>query len=83
MEIVFVESAFIHGYDEDDFLEVLAAHPLKMRSRRGLEGVYEVYGANRAGDHLHIAYRRRGNETIVFHMRRMSPREKRLYRKNR
>jgi hypothetical protein len=83
MEIVFFESAFTHGYDEEDFFEVLASHPLKMRSRRGLEGVYELYGTNGAGDYLHIAYRRRRDETVVFHMRRMSLREKQLYRRNR
>jgi hypothetical protein len=30
---------------------------------------------------LHIAYRRDEDREVVFHIRSMSPREKRLYRK--
>jgi len=33
-----------------------------------------------AGEHLHIAYRRDENQEVVFHMRAMSPREKRRFR---
>ena len=51
-----------------------------MRSRRGLKGVYEFYGRNYAGDYLHIAYRREKTREVVFHMRRMSVQEKRLFR---
>lgn len=40
--VVFVESAFKHGYEEEDFFEMLEARPLKFRSRRGLAGVYEL-----------------------------------------
>lgn len=61
---------------------MLESQPLKMRSRRGLEGVYELLGRNYAGDYLHIAYRRTHEQTAVFHMRRMSAREKQLYRKH-
>jgi hypothetical protein len=83
VEVVFAESAFRHGYEEEDFYEALEAGPLKLRSRRGLEGVYELYGRNYVGDYLHIAYRRDGERVVVFHMRRMSEREKRFYRGNR
>ena len=79
--VVFVESAFRHGYLEDDFFEVLETGPLKLRSRRGLKGIYELYGRNYTGEYLHIAYRRDGNQEVVFHMREMRPREKRRYRK--
>ena len=82
METVFVESAFRHGYDEDDFYEVLENLPLKLRSRRGLPGVYELYGCTYAGDYLHIVYRRERDRHIVFHVRRMSEREQRFYRRN-
>ena len=82
MERVFVESAFKHGYNAEDFYDVLESQPLKMRSRRGLEGVYELLGRNYAGDYLHIAYRREREQIVVFHMRRMSAREKKLYRKH-
>ena len=78
--VVFVESAFKHGYGEEDFFEVLEAGPLKVRSRRGLKEVYELYGKNYAGHYLHIAYRREADREVVFHMRAMSPREKQKYR---
>ena len=79
--VVFVESAFKHGYDEDDFFEVLDTGPLKLRSRRGLKNVYELYGRNYVGEYLHIAYRRDEDHEVVFHIRSMSPREKQWYRK--
>jgi hypothetical protein len=79
--VVFAESAFKHGYDEEDFFEVLESGPLKLRSRRGLEGVYELYGQNYAGDYLHIAYRREPEREVVFHMRAMSTRERHRYRR--
>jgi len=78
--VVFVESAFKHGYEEEDFFEVLEMGPIKLRSRRGLEGVYELYGRNLSGEYLHIAYRHEGDREVVFHMREMSRREKRWYR---
>lgn len=79
--IVFTDTAFRHGYAEDDFYEVLESGPVKMRSRRGLKDIYELYGRNYSGDYLHIAYRREKDREVVFHMRRMSLQEKRLYRR--
>ena len=81
--VVFVESAFKHGYEEEDFFEVLETGPLKFRSRRGLTGIYELYGRNYAGEYLHIAYRREPGGEVVFHIREMTPREKQRYRKSR
>ena len=81
--VIFVESAFQHGFEEADFYEVLETIPIKLRSRRGLSGVYELYGRNYAGEYLHIAYRREKERDVVFHMRGMTPREKRRYRRNR
>lgn len=81
--IVFLDSAFKHGYEKEDFYEVLASKRVKIRSRRGLANVYELYGRNHAGDYLHLAYRRQGGQTVVFHMRQMSPREKQMYRRHR
>jgi hypothetical protein len=74
--VVFAESAHKHGFQEEDFYEVLEAGSLKLRSQRGLEGIYELYGRNYAGEYLHIAYRREAGREVVFHMRAMSPREK-------
>ncbi len=77
--VVFTESAFRHGYCEDDFFEVLEAEPMKLRSRRGLRRIYELLGRNYAGDYLHIAYRGEPDREVVFHMRRMSAAERRYF----
>ena len=79
--VVFHESAFKHGYEEEDFFELLETSPVMMRSRRGLKGVYELYGRNFAGEYLHAAYRREAVRDVVFHIRAMSPREKRRHGK--
>jgi len=79
----FKQSAFKHGFKETDFYEVLASRPLKLRSRRGLAGIYELYSRNFAGAYLLIVYRRRGEERIVFHISKMTEREKRFYRRYR
>jgi hypothetical protein len=79
--VVFVESAFKHGYQEEDFFEMLETKPLKLRSRRGLKDVYELLGRNHVGEYLHVAYRREGDQEVVFHMRAMSSREKQTYRR--
>lgn len=79
--VVFLESAFKHGYNEEDFFEVLETGPLKLRSRRGLDGIYELLGRTHSGDYLHIAYRRQPERDVVFHMRGMSEGEKSMYRK--
>lgn len=81
--VSFVESAFRHGYDEADFFQVLEMGPLKLRSRRGLEGIYELLGRNFTGDYLHVAYRKEESQITVFHMRRMTAPEKRLYSRQR
>ena len=57
VEAVFAESAFHHGYSEQDFYELLAGRYLKIRSQRGLDDVYELLGQNLAGDNLHVVYR--------------------------
>ena len=83
MVVVFVENALKHGYQEEDFFEMLEARPLKLRSRRVLQGVYELLGRNYVGEYLHVAYRRDGDREVVFHVRAMSAREKQMYRNNR
>jgi len=57
--------------------EVLGTGPMKLRGRRGLDGVYELYGRNYAGEYLHIAYRREADREVVFHIRAMSPQKSR------
>ncbi len=80
---VFKASAFKHGYRESDFYEVLASRPIKRRSLRGVRDVYELFGQNLAREYLHILYRRSGEQITVFHMNRMTKRQKAYFRKHR
>jgi hypothetical protein len=54
VDVVFVSSAFRHGYTRQDFCELLAGRYLKIRSQRGLDDVYELLGRNLQGDYLHV-----------------------------
>ena len=54
---------------------------MKLRSRRGLDGIYELLGRTHTGEYLHIAYRREPEHDVVFHMRQMTANEKSRYRK--
>jgi len=82
-KVEFTESSFLHGYGESDFFEVLAGDYLKLRSQRGVPDVYELFGRNAAGDYLHVVYRIINEKglTRVFHMNRMTGRQKRRYRR--
>lgn len=79
--VIFAPSAFHHGYDVEDFYDLVANRPLKIRSQRGLNGVYELLGRNLAGDYLHIVYRVFVNGQLrVFHMNRMTDAQRRRHR---
>jgi hypothetical protein len=73
--VVFVESAFKHGYEERDFFELMETGTPEVALTARAGNVYELLGRNYAGEHLHVAYRREVDRDIVFHMRAMSPRE--------
>ena len=78
----FAASAFRHGYSAEDFYEVIAGRPLKIRSQRGLTDVYELLGRNLAGEYLHIVYRVLADGRLrVFHMNRMTDAQQRRYRR--
>ena len=82
MAVVFASSAFRHGYTKQDFYELLAGRYLKIRSQRGLEGVYELLGRNLSGDYLHVVYRVLPDKRFrVFHISRMSDKQKRRYQR--
>ena len=82
MEVIFATSAFHHGYAAEDFFEVVAGRPLKIRSQRGFDDVYELLGRNLAGDYLHIVYRVFADSRLrVFHMNRMTDAQKRRFRR--
>ena len=80
-EVEFADSAFRRGYEPEDFFELIAGPVLKTRSKRGLAGIYELYGRNSAGDYLHVAYRKLPGKVVVFNMMRMTPREKQMFRR--
>ena len=83
-EAVFTESAYRHGYNENDFYEVLLGQPLKIRSQRGLKNIYELLGQNLTGDYLHIVYRTLPNGQFrVFHINRMTTQQRRRYQRKR
>jgi len=54
---------------------------MKLRSRKGLKGIYELLGQNSTGDYIHAAYRRDGDWFTVFHMREMTSQERRRFKK--
>ena len=82
MDVVFASSAFRHGYTRQDFYELLAGRYLKIRSQRGLDDVYELLGRNLSGDYLHIVYRALPDGRLrVFHIGRMSEKQKRRYQR--
>ena len=77
-----VDVHIAHGYEEDDFFEVLASSPIKRRSQRGLADVYELFGRNLEGSYVHVVYRRAHGRAIVFHMHTMTNTQRRYYRKH-
>jgi hypothetical protein len=81
-EVTFAQSAFRHGYVEEDFYEVLAGRYLKIRSQRGIDDLYELLGQNLSGDYLHVVYRVMADGAFrVFHMGRMSENQKKRFRR--
>ncbi len=84
MKVVFAPSAFRHGYREEDFYGLLAGKYLKIRSQRGIEDVYELLGQNLQGDYLHFIYRVLPDGRFkVFHMSRMTEKQRRRYQRYR
>ena len=81
MEADFANSAFRHGYSEQDFYELLAADYIKIRSQRGLNDVYELLGRNLSGAYIHIVYRVLPDRRVrVFHMNSMTEAQKKRFR---
>ena len=84
---VFKDSAFKHGFDENDYQEALRNGNLVLRSRRGFRNVYEILGRNDAGSYLHVITRRfrqgANNIVIVFHMGLMCEADRERFRRAR
>jgi hypothetical protein len=82
VKVELADTAFRHGFQEEDFFEVLASNYIKLRSQRGIADVFELLGQNLAGDYLHIIYRVLSKEKAlrVFHMKRMTESQKRRFK---
>lgn len=81
-EVVFTESAFRHGYTEEDVLKLLQGRYARIRSQRGFPNVYEIFGRNAVGDYLHVIYRELPDKRwLVFHIMRMTEAHRRRYRR--
>ena len=81
-EVIFTESAFRHGYEEEDVFELLHGRYARIRSQRGFPDVYELFGRNAAGDYLHVIYRDLPDgRWSVFHIMRMTEAHKRRYKR--
>jgi len=80
--VIFAESAFRHGYTEEDVQELLQERYVRTQSQRGFPNVYELFGRNAAGDYLHVIYRELSDgRWRVFHVTRMTNAHRRRYRR--
>jgi hypothetical protein len=74
-EFYLTDSAYRHGYDEEDVAELLRGRHLIFRSRRGRQFGYEFLGRNQAGEYLLVVGRvvqSQGRRILrVFHIDRM------------
>jgi hypothetical protein len=82
-EFELTDSAYRHGFNDEDFAEVLRGRHLIVRCRRGKMIGYEVFGRNRGGAYLLAAGRvvqlPGRNVFRVFHLDRMSAAERRRF----
>lgn len=82
-KVDFADTAFRHGFHEEDFFELLSGRYIRLRSQRGLADVFELLGQNLAGDYLHVIYRTmaKENRLRVFHMNEMNENQKRRFKR--
>jgi hypothetical protein len=74
-EFELTDSAYRHGYEDEDVAELLRGRYLISRSRRGRQFGYEFLGRNEAGEYLLVVGRvvqLHGRKILrVFHIDRM------------
>jgi len=84
-EFELTDSAYRHGFNDEDFAEMLRRRHLLLRSRRGKWVGYEIFGRNRKGEYLLAAGRIVQSTGVtrfrVFHLNRMSPAERRRFQR--
>ena len=84
-ELELTDSAYRHGYNDEDVAEMLRGRHLVIRSRRGRLIGYEIFGRNRGGSYLLAAARvvQSGGDKVlrVFHVNRMTDAERRRFQR--
>lgn len=82
-ELELTDSAYRHGFNDEDVAELLRRKHLLIRSRRGRTAGYEIFGRNGAGAYLLVACRvvqSSGTKVLrVFHIDRMTDAERRRF----
>lgn len=85
-EFEFTDSAYRHGYNDEDFADMLRRPRLVIRSRRGRMTGYEIFGRTRAGTYLLAAGRVIHYRDLpvfrVFHLNRMTDAERRRFQRH-
>ena len=83
-EFELTDSAYRHGFGDEDFAQMLRGRHIVIRNRRGKLIGYEVFGQNGGGAYLLAAGRVVQSETRtmfrVFHLDRMTDAERRRFR---
>ena len=84
-ELELTDSAYRHGYNDEDVAEMLRGTHLVIRNRRGRLLGYEILGRNRGGVYLLAAGRvvESGGVKVlrVFHVSRMSSAERKRFQR--
>ena len=84
-EFELTDSAYRHGFHDEDFAEMLRGRHLVIRNRRGRMMGYEVFGRNHGGVYLLAAGRvvESHGQTIfrVFHLGRMNAADRRRFKR--
>ncbi len=84
-EFQLTESAYRHGFDDNDFAELTHQRHLVIRNRRGRMAGYEILGRNESGEYLIAAAKlvESGGMKLlrVYHLGRMKNSEERRFRR--
>ena len=84
-EYELTDSAYRHGYDDEDFAQMLRGRILVIHSRRGRLVGEEVFGRNAAGVYLHAVGRvvksGAGQVLRVFHLNRMKDTDRKRFKR--
>jgi len=84
-ELELTDSAYRHGYQDEDIREMLRGPHLVIRNRRGRRRGYEIFGRNFWGAYLLAAGRviEYGSKRVlrVFHINRMTGAERKRFRR--